>query len=136
MTTYDVRLHREVLLTFYAVKADSPEDAASSARGFATGGADRIDDCGELSARVDVADGDYHPPLTIDFEAERQRKAAPRLLAAVEGALFALDENIDGSGPSKQTAIANALAAIAEAKAAGITLVLAEPGTTPDGAQS
>jgi hypothetical protein len=133
MTTYDIRLHREVLLTFYEVKADSPEDAASTARGFATGGADRIDDCNELCVRVDVADGDYRPPVTIDFEAERQRKAAPRLLSALEGALFALDENIDVSGPSKRTAITNALAAIAEAKAAGITPAPVEPGATPDG---
>jgi hypothetical protein len=41
--------------------------------------------------------------------------AAPKLLAALRGTLYALDENIDGPGPSKQTAIAEAHAAIDEA---------------------
>ena len=49
------------------------------------------------------------------------------MLAALEGALYALDENRDGSGPSKQTAIDQALAAIADATAAGITPAPAEP---------
>lgn len=41
--------------------------------------------------------------------------AAPKLLKALEGALYALDRNSDGSGPSTRLAIAIARAAIAEA---------------------
>jgi hypothetical protein len=59
--------------------------------------------------------------------------AAPKLLAALEGALYALDPNRDGAGPSKQTAIADAIAAVAEAKATGITPTPAEPAARPDG---
>jgi hypothetical protein len=114
MTTYDVRLHRQVLLTFYEVKADSPEDAASIARGLATGGADRIDDCDEMSARVDVADGDYRPPITIDFEAGRMQNAAPKLLAALKYTLEFLEANDDGE-EDVTSRIASAHSAIAEA---------------------
>jgi hypothetical protein len=39
----------------------------------------------------------------------------------LKGTLYALDENTDGSGPSKQTAIANAVSAIAAAEAAEIS---------------
>ena len=46
---------------------------------------------------------------------------ASALLASLKGTLYALDESRDGPGPSKQTAITNALAAIAEAETAGIT---------------
>jgi hypothetical protein len=55
----------------------------------------------------------------FDAGAEVACTAAPTLLAALEGALYALDENRDGSGPSKRQAIRAARAAIAEATAAG-----------------
>jgi hypothetical protein len=44
--------------------------------------------------------------------------SAPKLPAALRGALYVLDENRDGFGPSKQMAIAEAHAVIAEATAA------------------
>jgi hypothetical protein len=56
----------------------------------------------------------------FDAGAEAAATAAPTLLAALEGALYALDENRDGSGPSKRQAIKAARAAIAGARAAGI----------------
>jgi hypothetical protein len=52
MTSYNVYITRKVSVKFVGVDADSPEDAASTARGFATGGAERIDDCEDLSAEV------------------------------------------------------------------------------------
>jgi hypothetical protein len=56
-----------------------------------------IDDCdGEtLSALVDVVgDEEYEHSRCIDFEAERLRKAAPELLAALEALLpYAENEN-------------------------------------------
>jgi hypothetical protein len=83
MNSYDIYLHREILITFRDVKAESPEDAAGTACGFATNEIDSVVDCDNLSARVDVADGDgYHRPVTIDFQPERLRRAAPALLAA------------------------------------------------------
>jgi hypothetical protein len=38
--------------------------------------------------------------------------AAPELLTALKGTLFALDENMEGGGPTKAQAIADALAAL------------------------
>jgi hypothetical protein len=121
MTTYDVRLHREILITFRDIEADSPEDAASTARGYATNQIDRIDDCDDLSARVDVTPGDvYHPPVFIDFEGERCRKAAPQLLAALKYALEFLEAN-DDSEDDITSRISAVRAAIAEAEAAGMS---------------
>src|SRR4051794_19007677 len=99
MTQYTVHLYREMRLSYAGIEAGTPEDAASIARDQPTDEADDIDDCdGEtLAALVDVAgDEDYRQSVTVDFEGERQRKAAPALLAALEGALYALDENVDG----------------------------------------
>jgi hypothetical protein len=135
MTTYDVRLHREIMLTFYDIEANSPEGAANIARDGLAKQADDIDDCDDLYAQVIVVEGEPHSPVNIVFEAGKSNQAAAKLLAALEGALYALDENRDGSGPSKQTAIANALVAIAEAKAAGIAPTLAEPAPLQEGRQ-
>jgi hypothetical protein len=123
MTTYNVHIYREMKLLYGGIVADSHEQAAAIARDKPTDQADSIDDCeGEtLAALVDVhGDEDYRQSRMIDFEPERLRQAAPKLLAALKGALFALDKNMDGSGPSRQAALAQAHAAIAEAEAAGI----------------
>jgi hypothetical protein len=136
MTLYNVRIDREVQLVFESIEAESHEEAAATASDMHPGAADDIESCDgqTFSAQVDVAGGDDSgKSLTIEFEPERLRKAAPKLLAALEGALYALDENRDGSGPSKQTVIANAVAAIVEAKAAGITPTSAELGAAQDG---
>jgi hypothetical protein len=124
MTKFNVHIDREMRLVYGGIEADTHELAAAIARDRPTDQADSIDDCdGEtFAALVDVAgDKEYRQTRLIDFEPERLRQAAPKLLAALKGALFALDRNMDGSGPSKQTAIAQAHAAIAEAEAAGIT---------------
>jgi hypothetical protein len=117
MTLYNVHIYREIRLFFEGIEADTPQAAATIARDGLTSDADEIDDCEgtTLSALVDeVGDSKYERSVMIDFENERLRKAAPELLAALEGALYALDENMEGSGPSKQTAIDNARAAIAQ----------------------
>lgn len=69
---------------------------------------------------------DFHDPsvwairgalkAAFDAGAEAAGTTVPKLLAALEGALYALDENREGSGPSKRQAIASARAAIAGAK--------------------
>src|SRR5216684_3636465 len=67
MTTYNVHIYRELYATFSDVEADSPEDAASTARGFATGSADRIDDGADLSARVHATGAEnFRQSVTID----------------------------------------------------------------------
>src|SRR5271157_6234294 len=85
MTTYNVHIYREMRLMFESIEADSPEAAASIARDKPASDANSIDDCdGEtFAALVDlVGDEDYRHSRGIDFEAERQRKTARKLLAA------------------------------------------------------
>lgn len=87
MTTFNVHIYREMRLKFVGIEADTPEAAASIAREKPTDDADDIEDCNgdDLSALVDVAgDEKYDQSVMIDFEAERQRKAASTLLATLE----------------------------------------------------
>ncbi len=94
MTQYIVHIYREMKLSYTGIEADTPEAAAATAAGKPTGDADDIDDCDgqDLAALVDTAgDEDYSKSVTIDFEAERQRKAAPKLLAALLLAQTALN---------------------------------------------
>jgi hypothetical protein len=90
MTLYNVHIYREVHLTFESVEADTPEAAAAIACDKSAAAADDIDDCGgeTFAALVDVA-GDHQreQSVTIDFEAERRRKAAPELLEALKDLL-------------------------------------------------
>ena len=87
MTLYTVHLYREMRLLFERIEADTTEAAAAIARDRLTEEADDISDCdGEnLAALVDVVgDDQYEQSVTIDFDAERLRKAAPQLLAACQ----------------------------------------------------
>ena len=80
---YNVHLYREMRLKFEGIEAETPEGAAAIARDGLTSDADEIDDCDglDLSALVDeVGDDEYERSVTIDFEEERLRKAAPELL--------------------------------------------------------
>jgi hypothetical protein len=138
MKKYIVHLYREMRLDYTGIEADTPQAAAAIVSGKPTAEADNVEDCeGEnLAALVDVAgDEDYSQSVMVDFEAERIRKAAPRLLAALEAVLpYAESEHAsllecwkrDGESVSELEAercggaIDKATAAIAEAKAAGI----------------
>jgi hypothetical protein len=83
MPHYNVHIHREVRLTYESIEADTAHAATAIALDRSVGAADDIDDCdGEaFAALVDVAgDDQYEKTVTIDFEAERMRKAAPRLI--------------------------------------------------------
>jgi hypothetical protein len=84
MTTYNVYLYREIELTFEGVEADTPEAAVRIARAGLTEDADDIGESGDdLSARVEIESaGGSECTLTIDFEPERLRKAAPAMLTA------------------------------------------------------
>lgn len=97
MTRYNVHIYREMRLTYIDIEADTPEAAAALASDKPTDAADNIDDCeGEnLGAVVDlVGDEDYSRSVTIDFEAERLRKAAPAMLASLRAVLpYAENEN-------------------------------------------
>ncbi len=94
--TYNVYLHREIGVKFLDIEADSPEDAASTARGMATGFADRIDDHEDLSASVDLAEsGRSQPAVTLNFAAGRLRQAAPSqamIIDLVQQGLMTLQE--------------------------------------------
>ena len=126
MNKYIVHIYREMRLSYADIEADTPQAAAAIAREKPTGDADDIDDCdGEhLSALVDTAgDEDYSRSLTIDFEVERQRKAAPKLLAALEAFLEA-DEMAEQCHEWKwenlESAFTLAREAIAEATDLGV----------------
>jgi hypothetical protein len=145
MTRYIVHIYREMRLTFADIEADTPEAAAAIARDKTTGDADNIEDCDgeDLSALVDVAgDEEYLHSVMVDFEAERIRKAAPKLLTALEAVLpYAESEHAslfecwrrDGESVSELEAercggaIDKATFAIAQAKGAGVIPLPAKP---------
>src|SRR5271157_1827596 len=98
MTEYIVHIYREMRLTYTGIEADTPEAASAIARGKPTDDADNVEDCdGEnLAALVDVAgDEDYSQSRIIDFEGEKQRKAASKLLEAVRMAENYLADDLD-----------------------------------------
>jgi hypothetical protein len=125
MTIYNVHIFREMNLKFHGIQADTPEAAASITRGKLTDEADSIDDCDgdTLAALVDEVDvhGDtiYDRSCVIDFEPERQRKAAPALLAALKYSLEYLKANDDGE-QDILSRIAASESAVAKAETAGI----------------
>lgn len=87
MPLYHVHLYREMRLKYERIEAATPEAAAAIARDKITGDADLIDDeCdGEtFAALVDLVDDEqFEHSVTIDFEPEHLRKAAPSLLEAL-----------------------------------------------------
>jgi hypothetical protein len=92
---YNVHLYREMRLYFPGIKADSPEQAATACREFPCEfAADQALDCeGEtFCALVDLqGDLDFSQSVPVDFEAERMRKAAPQLLAALQEAVAEIE---------------------------------------------
>lgn len=127
MTLYNVHIYREMRLYFPGVEADTPEEAARIAADKLTEEAKYTEDCdGEnLSALVDVAgDDQFEQSVTIDFEADRLRKAAPQLLEALQRAEFLMRRVYEGD----HRALENLPSAAAQARA-----VLAKATTDPEG---
>lgn len=130
MTKYNVHLYREMRLLFQGIEADTPDAAAALAREKPTRDADDIEDCNgeDLGALIDVAgDADYEQSVTIDFDGERQRKAAPRLLSALKACELQLGEYVrwhhahaGGCSVEIESAWEKARDAIAAASTAGI----------------
>jgi hypothetical protein len=121
MTQYIVHIYREMRLTFADIEADTPEAAAALARDKTTDQSDNIEDCDgdDLSALVDLAgDEDYSQSVAVDFEAERQRNAAPALLAVLT---CLLDHFGDAASEEEIRLFDKARTAITEAKASGVT---------------
>jgi hypothetical protein len=125
MIKYIVHIYREMRLSFADIEADTPAAAAVIARGKQTSDADDIEDCDgeDLSALVDVAgDEDYSQSVMIDFETERHRKTAPKLLEALkisEGLVqWTLDHGADSHAAT--AALTFIRSTIAEAEATGI----------------
>jgi hypothetical protein len=91
MILYHVHIYREMRLYFPGIDAASHEEAARIAADKPTADAEYVEDCDgqNLAALVDVAgDDDFGRSVTIDFEAERLRKAAPDLLKALDHLRF------------------------------------------------
>lgn len=127
MTKYIVHLYREMRLTYADIEADTPQAAAAITRDKPTGDADDVNECdGETSAaHVDMAgDEDYSQSVTVDFEPEQQRKAAPKLLAALEAFLEAdqlAEQCHEWKWENLESAFTLARVAIAEATDSGLT---------------
>jgi hypothetical protein len=103
MTLYNVHMDREVHLTYESIEADTAYAAADIALDRSVGAADDIDDCaGEsFAAVIDVASDDqFEQFVTIEFEAERLRKAAPDMLDALRE-FIAVDELANECGEWK-----------------------------------
>lgn len=122
MTIYNVHIYREMRLYFPGIEAGTTEEAARIAADKLTDEAEYVEDCdGEsLAALVDVAgDDEFTQSVAIDFEPERQRKAAPELLDALS---YLLEQTVDmnlkygiGLSEGEEDARAKALAVIAKA---------------------
>jgi hypothetical protein len=124
MTTYNVHIYREMRLVFGSIEADSQEAAASIAAEKPTTDTDSIEDCDgqSLAALVDVVgDEEYEQSRVINFEPERQRRAAPKLLHWLRVIVDRLDDHHERLSETEHTEIELARAAIAEATAAGIS---------------
>lgn len=96
MTLYNVHLYREMRAFFPGIEAATPEEAAQITADKPTDEADFTEDCdGEnLAALIDVVgDDDFTQSVTIDFDAERLRKAAPELLEALQTLADQVDED-------------------------------------------
>lgn len=126
MKTYTVHLYRDIRMTFKNIEACSPAAALSIARDGDISDADDVEDSGkDLAAVIDMdGDADSSRSVTIDFEAERQRKAAPKLLAALklcheQLSLWVADTETCGLSPEDEEALAKAADSIAEAESAG-----------------
>jgi hypothetical protein len=121
MTIYNVHIYREMRLYFAGIEASTPKEAARIAADRMTGEAEYVEDCdGEnLAALVDVAgDDEFTHSVAIDFEPERQRKAATELLEALN---YLLEQTVDmdlkygiGLSEGEEDARAKALAVIAK----------------------
>lgn len=122
MTIYNVHLYREMRLFFPSIEAETPDEAARIAQVKPTSESDYTEDCDgdSYSALVDVAgDDDFTQSVVIDFEPERQRKAAAQLLEALD---YLLQQTLDmdlkfgiGLTEGEEDARAKALAAIERA---------------------
>ncbi|MFL5342370.1 MAG: hypothetical protein ACJ8F7_19655 [Gemmataceae bacterium] len=128
MTLYNVHIYREMRLHFPGVEANTPEEAARIAADQPTADAAYTEDCdGEtLAALIDVVgDDEFGQSVSLDFDKERLRKAAPNLLATLEALLAAADDlgaaiddttdqfddertGLDGASRLARTAIATA----------------------------
>lgn len=141
MALYNVHLYREMRLFFQDIEAETPEAAAATARAKPTPDADYVEDCHglDLAALVDVAgDEEFLQSVTIDFEAERIRKAAPMLLAALQAivdyaeneatSLESLNDDPETAAEADRAwkAVAAAHRAVVAAKAVGLVPARAE----------
>jgi hypothetical protein len=121
MTLYNVHIYREMRLVYEGISAETPEAAAVIARKKPTDDSVEIDDCeGEtLSALVEIdGDEEHERSRLIDFESERQRKAAAVMLNALQVASNYLWADLDERDETERRVLETIRAAIAEAGAA------------------
>jgi hypothetical protein len=121
MTKYNVHIYREMRLLFERIEAETLEAAAAIAHDKPADHADTIDDSdGEtFYACVDVlGDEEYLQSRWIDFEPERHRQPAARMLAALRAFIeteAAADECQDWRWEHLEHAFKLAHGAVAEA---------------------
>lgn len=105
---FDVHLYREMRLNFTDIEAENHEAAATIARDLSLKVADDFDECdGEtFYACVDVqGDELYEHSRWIDFDGERLRMAASKLLAACKVALAAMEAQLEADDPQARTQV-------------------------------
>lgn len=126
MTKFNVHIYREMKLLFMGVEADTPEAAAEIAEPLTLNDAvyqNCVEECeGQtFAALVDVVgDKDYSLSRVVEFEPELQRKAAPKLLRALEMASNYLGDDLDECDETEMRVLNTIAAAIAAARAIGI----------------
>jgi hypothetical protein len=106
MKLYNVHLYREIRLTFRGIEADTPQAAAAIARDGLTSDADDIDDYAgdDFAALVDLVDDHkFEHSVTIEFKAERLRKAAPALLRATRSLIGLVHQLLPAHAQSDST---------------------------------
>ena len=136
MTNYIVHIYREMRLSYADIEADTPQAAAAD-RGRQADRRRR--QCRGLRRREPRRPGRYgrgrglQPVRNVDFEAERIRKAAAKLLASLEAILpyaeneaYSLEKLKDSPEAEAEAerawkSVETAQAIVAEAKAAGMT---------------
>jgi hypothetical protein len=113
MTLYNVHIYREMRLYFPGIEAATADHAAKVAANKPTDAAEYTEDCdGEtLAAMIDVVgDDQFEKTVTVDFEHEKERKAASELLAALQAASDWINAQIFVPRTDIQATIQSALA--------------------------
>ncbi len=126
MPTFTAQYRCTYLRTACDFTADTPEQALELARAKYRENHDELvfepiyDTRHPPLQQITIHEADFDEPTDVRWQSNdcRLREAAAELLEALETAIYALDETLDGFGPSRQKALQNARAAVVRARPA------------------